>query len=377
MLVSKIDNTKNSYMNNNLNKRNFNYSKVDVAFRGNLGDKFVKEIVNGSYVTPERVLEEVKGTFGISKDKLKDVFESFINRIRNMSEEKVNLRKQLHEAERKILRFPKEKEQAVENTREEMRKSYESFVAAKNNEVSAKDKELQEARSIAEKFKPAYSVKSIEEIGIVMPDKAIEVINEMAAKRKAACSSMLEYLFTGKGQEEALAQIERNNILFKARKDGIFNIKDVDEVYSKNLKKGVRSMYDFDYTIELISHALEESSKGNYILSPVIKAQIKKNAMALLSPMANTKADKYANNSLVRIEEDLDKQLKNVERFHTGINRAVAKYKNRYPKAEVKLEIVDFEGDKSNLCVIFKSEEDGESFKQNILFASNYGNNVY
>lgn len=377
MLVSKIDNTKNSYVSNNLNKKNFNSNNVDVAFRGNIGDKFLKEINNSAYVTPERILEEVKGTFGIRGSKVKDVLESFINRVRKLYNDRADLRRQLYEANRKISNFPNEKDKAVFNAQEEMRKSYESFVDAKNKEVAAKDKELQEAKEIAERFRPAYSVKSIEEMGIIMPDKAIEVIKEMSAKRKAACSSMLEYLFTGKGQEEALAQIERNNILFKARKDGIFNIKAVDDVYFENLRHGARCMYDFDYTIELISHALQESSKGNYILSPAIKAQVKKNAMALLTPMANPKANKYENNSLTKIEEDLYKQLKNAEKFHEGINKAIVKYKNRYPKAEVKLEIVDFEGDKSNLSVIFKSEEDGESFKTNILFASDYGNRGY
>ena len=44
-----------------------------VNFTGNLGDKFVRQVINGTDIDPKAILSEAKGTFGLKSEKVEDI----------------------------------------------------------------------------------------------------------------------------------------------------------------------------------------------------------------------------------------------------------------------------------------------------------------
>ena len=210
------------------NKHNVNTLKRQntVQFTGALGDKFVREIE--TVVTPD-IMKELKGTFGLKTEKVEDVIGTFVEAMRDMIDKRKLLSVELKSAKAKIAEFPKQKDDAVRARESELINSWTKTIQAKNEEVSAAKAETKEAKAALEKYKPVVAVKPVEEMVSIMPDKALEILNEMVEHKAAANKSMFEFLMTGKGQEEALAQIERNNMLKKASEDGIFNIQSISK----------------------------------------------------------------------------------------------------------------------------------------------------
>jgi len=81
-----------SYGTNNVQAKRSN-----VQFTGNLGDKFVNQIINGTTVKPQDVIKEMKGTFGIKTDHAEDIMESFIGKVRDLFKEKMSLSVKVNE----------------------------------------------------------------------------------------------------------------------------------------------------------------------------------------------------------------------------------------------------------------------------------------
>ena len=202
-----------------------NYSKnsnvKNVNFTGHLGDKFVRQIMDGNDVNPKTVLSELKGTFGIKSEKVEDVMESFIESLKEAFTQNKSLRNEYLNADKQIREFPVEKEKAVRMAQDEMNKNFGIYVRAQNEKMAAKDAEITELKSQLEKYEPLVKVKSVEELDTIMPEKAIEILDEIAANRIKARESMLNFLMTGQGQEEALKQLERVSMIKKAGSDGI------------------------------------------------------------------------------------------------------------------------------------------------------------
>lgn len=343
-----------NYVNNNSLKQN------KVTFQGALGDKFVRDIALMADVDTNAIMKEIKGTFGPKTEKVQDVIESFVDALRKMTLQGKKLEGDLRQANEKISQFPNEKNNAVFEAEKRLRTSFMETLNAKNKEIEAAKAETKEAQDLLEKYKPVVNVKSVEEIGTVMPDKVLEVLNEMVEHKAAANKSMFEFLMTGKGQEEALAQIERNNILQKARKDGILNISEVGEASNKISRE--HSLFtgysESNFTVNLIEKALMSDAKGEYLASKVVKDQVKKNAMAILAPMAD---ERYYNTGLGAIEKNLDKILDDVVKFHKNFKSGVEKVKQRYAKAK------DFE------MTINKVENDVDKSKVAIKYTETYG----
>lgn len=353
-----------SYGTNNAQAKRSN-----VQFTGNLGDKFVNQILNGSTVKPNDVIKEMKGTFGIKTDKAEDIMESFIGKVKQLFNDKNSLTMKVNEQERKINAFPNEKRDAVWDAEAKVRESFQNVIKSKNEEVAAKDKELADMKSKLEKYQQVVKVKSVEEIDTIMPDKAIELIDEMIKNKIPSRKSMADFLLNGKGQEDALAQIERNNMVMKAHRDGITEIPEVKAKIDNDMRNsGIWFNNDSYYTLNMIEDALKGCSKGGYLKSPVIKKQVKENAMAILTPMAD---ERYYNESVGALSKQLDERLDRVVKYHDGITKGTEKVKknNRdYPNPEFKP--VEYSPEDSK--IVFS--KDGRSWKEDYQWLANYGN---
>ena len=365
------------------NKHNVNTLKRQntVQFTGALGDKFVREIE--TVVTPD-IMKELKGTFGLKTEKVEDVIGSFVEAMRDMINKRKLLSVELNSAKAKIAKFPKQKDDAVRARESELINSWTKTIQAKNEEVSAAKAETKEAKAALEKYKPVVAVKPVEEMVSIMPDKALEILNEMVEHKAAANKSMFEFLMTGKGQEEALAQIERNNMLKKASEDGIFNIQSISEEYAKIRKD--HSIYtavsDQYFTTNLIERALMSDTKGEYLSSYAIKEQVKKNAMAILTPMAD---ERYSNTNLEYVERELDNAIERAKKFHEGFKIGLERVKKDYSKEkdfEMIINRIDNDVDKSTVTIKYTPTYGGDS-KQPLSFdfdfaqIANRGNSSY
>ena len=328
-----------------------------IAFQGAQGDKFVSEVIKGENVTPKSILKEIKGAFGIKTEKFEDIMESFIEKVKSLYDENSKLSEYLKNAHKKIDKFPEEQQELKNKTDAEVREYFNKIVDAKNKELANAKAEAKEAKAEAkeakeafEKYKPVVNIKSIEEIGTVLPEKVIETAKEMAEHRVDATKSMYDFLMTGKGQEEVLNQLNRNSIIQKAKHDGIFDIDYVDEEISNIAREnkmylGVESR---DLALRLIEDALKSTPKGSCIASHTIQEQVKKNAMALLTPLAD---NQYYNTNIQATEEELDKILKSSVNFHKYLKKGLEVLEKEFGKENVVFNQVDFDLNKS--CITF------------------------
>ena len=354
----------------NMNMRS---NSQNINFKGNLGDRFVKEIINDVDVKPADIIKEMKSTFGIKTDKAEDILESFIAKVKQLYSDQRGLKSELQKSNEKINAFPKEKEDAVSEGRRQVREYFQGVVRSKDSELNAKDTELKEMKSQLEKYQQVAKVKSVEEIETIMPDRAIELIEELIKNKVSARKSMAEFLLTGKGQEEALKQIERNNMIMKAHSDGITQIPEVEAKMKEMQKSGIYFSRDSYFTTSFIEKALKGSPKGSYIKSKAIKDQIKANAMAILSPMAD---ERYSNTGVKAIEQELDKSLANVEKYHEGLVKGIEKMKGKIGKdyKTVDFQPVEFSPEDSKVIV---TADNDVKWEENYNWLANYGNNSW
>lgn len=293
----------------------------NIAFRGALGDKFVQEItVHRRSVAPATLLQEAKGKlFGLDTGKVGDIFESFISGLIREITENQSLRNRITTLK---IEMAESVDEAINSTRK-------NLVADFRKELDAKDKTIQECRSrIAELeiYKEMAHVKSIEELDTVMPETAIATVKEMAEHKAEAEESMLTYLLTGQGQEKALEQAERAQILVKATNDGITNIPEVAEIIKDN------DMY-FAETRCFLTRIMRDvlrKEKASVVIAPVFKEQIKKNMLGLLTPYAN---ERYYNCSRDFIVRETDSILDSSVTFHTKLYQRKKAIKKDIPNA--------------------------------------------
>lgn len=296
-----------------------NHNNKNVNFKGAIGDKFVEEIVSGHHVKPEKVMEAVKGTFGPKTNKVADVVESFTSKIAELTYKNNNLEIRVNDQANRIADFPVEKEIAVNDMRDKMIESYTRVIKGKDEALAQKDAQIEELK----KYESMGKVKSVEEIGVVMPDTAVKTLGDMVTHREDSTKSMLEFLTTGKGQDKAIEQIERNNTMLKAHSQGITDIPEVQMANDEAKKSGIWFSSDSDFTLNMIGQALKGWDKGSYLNSTPIKTQIKENAMALLSPMAD---ERYSNTGIKSITEKLDKTVIDAQDFHKGFAKGKEKF---------------------------------------------------
>jgi hypothetical protein len=326
--------------NSNMCAKNNN----QVNFKGRLGDKFVNDIISGKVVNTEEVMSAVKGTFGAKTDKVADVIESLLGKVQvlykqttNDAIELSNANKQLHEVPRKMAEAVSESER---KTAQNLSEHYSKILAEK-------DEELAKAKEIATKYEPMAKVKSIEELGIVMPEKVIETASDMIEHKIEAISSMNDYLFTGKGQEKALEQIERNNIMLNGKDNGTNEIPDVKEAIKKMEDNGVLYSSSLGFGRNLITGALRGNPKGSYLESQPIREQVRQNAISLLSAIST----KGTNNSEENISRLVDEAIADARGFHKNLANGKEKLKKHFPGGISEDIYVPFDNKKSHVVV--------------------------
>lgn len=306
-----------------------NSKQNNIQFKGVRGEAIVRDIIKGADVKPEAIMKEIKGTFGVKTENAKDIFEAFIENIQTFFKEKNDYAKRLNEAQAKIKKFPNEKDDAVYKAENKMREFYQNIIKNKDSQISQKDKELNEIKQYVQKYEPMTKVKSVEEVGVILPERAKEILNEIIENRVKAYKSMEDFLFTGKGQEAALKQLDRMMEISKAQKDGIFNIPEL-ETMLKNIQHNHRVYISSStlYNMEnMITSALSGSKKVQYLESNAMKEQIKKNAMAILTPHAN---ERFFNESVKSVADSLDKEFKEIIQNYRGFAKGIEKLKKRH-----------------------------------------------
>ena len=350
---------------------NTNSKQNNIQFKGVRGDKIVGDIIRGAEVKPDSVIKEFKGTLGIKTDKATDILESFIEKIETLFKEKTDYSKRLNEAEEKIRKFPREKDDAVFKAESKLREYFQNIISSKNAELAQKDKELKDAKDFAAKYEPMAKVKSINEIGVIMPERANELINEVVENKVPAYKSMEEFLFEGKGQEEALKQLDRFMEISKAEADGIFNIPSMEKLLD-SLKQEHR-IYISNTPLwnirNMVENALSGSEKADLLESKTIKAQVKKNAMAILTPHTD---NRYPYRTINDIEKELDDIIESTIKYRRGFAKGLEKLKKKYNN-NVTFEFKKVPYDNYSSTVIVKpANEEGMTIPYSNV--SSYGN---
>ena len=363
------------------NMQNYQHSKKNnVQFTGLIGDKFVGKLAEQGEVTVADIMKEAKGTFGLNSGKVQDILESFVESISSLVRRNKALEQNLNKAEERIAEIPSLETAAATRAADEQIQRFSSIISGKDATIAAKEKELQESTELLAKYKPVVAVKSVEEIGTVMPERALEVFKEMVEHKAAANKSMFDFLMTGKGQEEALEQIERNNILMRAHTDGIMGIPAIRDQYNIiSVDNGVSYTRGDIFTINLIGRALKSDPKGEYIASPVIRAQVKKNAMAILTPMAD---ERSSYTGIKAVESELDRELDSVAKFHDGFKKGLAKQKKNYEhyySFDYEINRVENDVDKSTVKFTYqdKKESQPRSWESSFYDVSCWGQSNY
>lgn len=289
----------------------------NIAFRGMVGDRFVQEItVYQRNITANALLQASKGKFvGLDSGIVTDIFESFIAGLTREAKEKYTLQERLKSLSKEV---PERINEAIRATEDSIFTSVRSALAIKDEEIVEKERTIRELQ----RYESMAKVKSLDEIGTVMPETAIATAQEMREHQKEAKESMLTYLLTGKGQEAALAQTERSNILIKAMNDGITQIPSVADSI-----QGVDFAEPGFYLKRLMEKALR-SEEGSIILSPVLRNQVKENMLGLLLPHAD---EKYSNTGVEGIKRDTDSTLEELVEFHQKLAIRKQEIRNEFP----------------------------------------------
>lgn len=305
------------------NIRNNSMNNKGVNFKGAIGEKFVKEMASGEHVEPAKVMEAVKGTFGPKSEKVADVVEYFTSKISALMYENKDLKHTVDMQSDRIADFPSEKEKAMETVRDEMRESFQQVLKNKDSKIAEKDAQIEQLK----KYESMAKVKSVDDLDAVMPEDAIKTVQDMLEHRAEARESMFNYLMTGKGQEKALEQIERNNTMMKASKEGVTGIDDVKKACREACLGDENYTIDANYTLNMMDQALKGNPKGKYLESAPIAKQVKENAMALLSPIVE---NGVGASSLKTYERELDKTLQDVKDYHRAFPKELERFKKEF-----------------------------------------------
>jgi len=345
------------------------------AFKGALGDKFVREITKGGSVETKEIMEAVKGTFGLKSEKVSDVIDSLLGKIQSLMRENADktnrIDEQTHRAKQEMELLRSQTRKEIQETEERCQNS----LRAKDNQLAAKDEEVRTAKELAAKYEPMAKVKSIEETGVVMPNDVLRVLNEMVENREKSIGSTVEYLMTGKGQEEALAQLNRSAVIQKAYREGIMGIAEIYEAANSIAREyGLRAGDPRCTLLRMIENGLCWDSKGSYLSSPVVRQQVKTNAMGLLTPLCD---EKYCNTNVGSTEKELEEIFDRVIKFQDGLKKGRVKLVKRYPGQELKEEIVPYDFNKSK--IIARETYNGKEYECPYTYfqISDWGNSNY
>lgn len=263
-----------------------------LAFKGQLGRQVVEEISIKKDVTAASILALVGGVFGLSKDKVSDVMEELVGKINSLMSNNEELKQQNNELKIDLTRAKNantDLQNDLERTRTWLRENSQEDA----NIIAEKDAEIDKLQ----KYKAMAEVKSVDELDVVSPEEFIQLLNESKEALPKAKESLLTYLFKGTGQEEFLKHMERNNKILKAKRAGITKMEEMNEAYNK------AGSYIGSEPESLVPGLMEEiltyNEVGAQISYPPIRAQVEKNADALINPMMNPNYRRTSNKEVL------------------------------------------------------------------------------
>lgn len=307
------------------------------SFKGVIGDKIVKDVLNNkTNPSTENILANIKGTFGISTDKAKDIISSFLNALKQLVNENRELEVMNLNLKKQLINTKGEKDR-ISTRFEETKESNYMEIQALNRIIKEQNKKIAEL----EKSAAQTSIKSIDEIDTVLPEQFIDTLQRIEENNEAAQKSLFDFIMTGKGQEEFLAQMELNNILLKGIKDGINKIPEVEEAFAKTKKSiGLAHLGNDPYYTAciMLGNILRLQPQASRIQSPIIYAQVKANAEALINPMMN-KRYTYSNS--------VDKEMKEALNYRIAISDATKTATSKNGLEYISETIVDNSSSKS------------------------------
>lgn len=292
----------------NITSINSNYQPINKQpqFRGAIGNRLLEK--SAGRLETNVVMKEMSGTFGINKDKLKDILEAFVEKL-NLQE---NLNKLLKSdnisKDKSIDELTRKNNEA--NRRIEI---LEAQVAGKEQEnknlkeiILERDSEIKEL----EPYRSSLKVKSVDELDIVHPQQVIETLEIAAKNQKDALASAFEFATTGKGEEALLKQLEYSNILLRAIKDQVHLIPEVADALNKFDEKNIKIGYDPESVARLFFKiALQANPKGNRLIAKPYYVQTRDNIEAFLAPLRTQGYSYCASNEVVdsakKFHEDL------------------------------------------------------------------------
>lgn len=310
-----------------------NYNRVNnsrPAFQGLKGDKLLKQMAEcTSDVTTSAMMNEVKGKFGLSKESFVDVAESFMTKIKELTEITPKKAEELRELETKQKNIPA-KYNVEYSAEQEVRQQYSAQTAELEQRVNESKTRLLAAKQEASVYEPMKEVKSIEEIGIMMPEDVMKLIDETNAHKNEAAESMFNFLMNNGDGAGVMAQIERYKSLNKAYMvDGLYMI---PEVSAHTKGKHAPVIDPFTSSLNLIKMAIKGNPKGSYLESNYIRKQVSDRAMTILKPLSEGSSE-------VAGEKEIEKKLNAIYDeavdYHRNFPKGMEKLKKNYPKYEL------------------------------------------
>lgn len=313
------------------------------AFKGQLGKEVVKKVMNKEAVTVASVLAMMAGLIGFNKEKVSDVIEEFLNKIRGLQSEKDDLSKQLEQTRADASKKVEDAREIAADNERRLIESYNTALKDKDNIINQKDAKIAEL----EKYQALVYLRPVSELDIVTTEDFVATLKEAQEAMPKVEKSMIEFLFNGTGQEEIMTQLERNNKILKAKQDGITKIPEMQKTYeSSKTYIGLDPYIVFQYMMKrALLHDEKACEQLNY---PPIMRQVLMNADALSQPLM--KKNNYyretnggilteLTNSSFKLQENKNKLIKQGWELEGREMHANGRPYYRFTKDGVKMDI--------------------------------------
>ena len=276
----------NSYKNQN----------VSTSFGGKIGSRLISQVVSGTPLEANDVFNSMRKSVGMSRSKIKDIVESFVSYINRITHENKIMKNQIKDLRSEVSR---------------------------QKRVRA-------------------SVRAIDDLEVPTPFNAIKIIKEMSENAINARKSLYTYLTTGAGEQEALKQIERNMLLYKASNSGILNIPKVSSELKNNKYADARISTKF--ILDMLTDSLSASPNPENLYSSAVREQIRINATALFNPIFTKNPNSFGSKSYNdMLSAAVDKALNRYT--------VVSNNKQRYSGIIIKDNFIPFDFEGSNLIL--------------------------
>lgn len=268
----------NAVSNSKINSTSVELAPKRFAFKGEIGDEFISKLDSSSNINLGSMVADVKAQHGLSQKVVTDLLESFVNRLQEL---------------KKVAILP---------------------LVSKSNELV--------------EYPSAEYIKGF---GEVTPKMVTTSAKEMLENRKLAKKSMLNYLLTGNGEQEAVKQLNRNVILFNAQRNGLAKLPIIESHIRKVEKVDIWPTVPSFYIRNFLKSSLIGHENGALVANKTIREKVRKNAIELLSPYCSSDKEITSKEDFVK---GLDDIFDAVVLFHERLVRGLDRYHKLYDNAK-------------------------------------------